>query len=209
MTNPCITSLPVVRGGSRSWRTTASWRPRTPPPATSGKLPRPPLRERLAEPSLRRGRHYQSLRTIRMPTCSTCLHPGSAHNWTVPPCSAPNCVCTLNHPRRFRGRCLVLDCRCLRYRPRTDRPVPVNRYIARPRRSLRGGAEGRIASSTLSADAPPSGVSCFFKKRSAGRATDKPLPALLDHVEPIRHQVCLGQFYKRARRQQCSILSAK
>src|SRR6266566_2121800 len=43
MTNTRITSLPVVRGALSASRTTASSRPRTPPAATSGKLPRPPL----------------------------------------------------------------------------------------------------------------------------------------------------------------------
>jgi hypothetical protein len=73
--------------------------------------------------------------SIRMPPCMFCPHRGSDHDWTSPACSArPYCSCVLKHPRRLRGRCLIPDCRCLKYVPRTDRPKPVNRYIGRLRR---------------------------------------------------------------------------
>ena len=90
-------------------------------------------RERLAERTAR-GRPYQLSSIHLMPTCANCMHAGSDHDWTPPPCSARACDCHRRHPRRLRGRCLVSGCDCPKYAPRTDLPKPLNAYVGRGRR---------------------------------------------------------------------------
>jgi len=80
------------------------------------------------------GRPYQrSIQPYVMPTCSQCFHGGKRHDWTSPPCSAPNCFCIREHWWRVRGRCLVPGCACSHYLV-LGRPKPVNPYIGKARR---------------------------------------------------------------------------
>lgn len=74
-----------------------------------------------------------------MPICAKCEHAGSDHNWTSPPCSiylnsrglrCPWCFEKYKQ-RRKRGQCRYPACKCATYRPLTNRPAPLNSYIAR------------------------------------------------------------------------------
>jgi hypothetical protein len=68
-----------------------------------------------------------------------CDHNGKDHNWISPPCSRcsnknwRDChLCFENYKRaRKRGQCHVGACDCPAYKPLTNRPAPINKYLAR------------------------------------------------------------------------------
>jgi len=69
-----------------------------------------------------------------MPICSRCGHAGGKHAWRMAPRSSPDCACLRHHPQRLRAACLMAGCPCLKYGPRTDSAMPLNRYIGKARR---------------------------------------------------------------------------